>query len=265
MKVFIINQPGWIRCAVIVFILSVCASVKMRADPENIYRFESREFYHGLFDYGGRHHAAQRDPLLPLTDAEISLLKGEGLENPKPQDGFPYIEYTLKRMGIVRAIGFQKLDEWVPVLIDQALEIRLHKGNLQNLEFNYPCVWALAKIGEPSVDPIMKSFVSSDSFEKRGLLFRALEGIRGKDGAVQLLREQGIDVTGTIEGPTRPSKRGKRDEAVPARGSAIEIKLEKDKGTGLRDSYRDRMVWIVLLSMAAFLIATIRFLNGRRS
>jgi hypothetical protein len=195
------------KWAAIFCLIIACFIFRAWGSPTNIYDLEYRDFHHGLFDYGGRYNPEQRDPTLPLTDQEIAILKGNGFEHLNPQSGRAFVDYNLERMGVVRAVGFQKQEQWIPILIGKVAEIQTFKSNLQNLEFNYPCIWALAQIGEPSVEPIMEAFIRSENREHRGLLFRALEGIRGKEGAAKLLNERGIDINRRIDGPSRPSKR----------------------------------------------------------
>jgi hypothetical protein len=249
------------RLSVIVAIASF-ASLVSEAGTKQGYRFETRPFQHELFDYG-RVQADQRDPSLPLTAEEEALLKGEGFDGLTIRDGAPYIEYSLKRIGLVRAIGFQKQDKWIPLLIDRVVELNQHKASMQRLEVRHPCVWALAKLGEPSVEPILKAIGESDNLAQRQLLFRALEGIRGEDGAIQLIEERDIKIKRPDDSPSRPSKRGSHSAAHPDAGSASASQNSKAIQSSAPTNSRRWIIWVVLLLLFALAIASMRRLTSR--
>lgn len=165
-------------------------------------------FTHDLFGYG-RIQSAERDPAQLITDSEKVVLKGDGYEHLiVAMHGVEYIDYAWQRIGIVRAIGFQKQEQWIPLLVEKVTEIRWPKSSVQPAEVVFPCVWALAKIGEPSVEPVMKALASSRDLQERRLLVLAIVGIRGEAGAASLLKENGININLPFDGPSRPSKRG---------------------------------------------------------
>jgi hypothetical protein len=246
-----------IFCSIVAFLV-----FRVWSSPSNIYDLEYRDFHHGLFDYGGRFNPEQRDPTLPLTDQEISILKGVGFEHLDQHSGREFVDYNLKRMGVVRAIGFQKQEQWIPILIEKVAEIQTLKSNLQNLEFNYPCIWALAQIGEPSVEPIMEAFIRSENREFRGLLFRALEGIRGKEGAANLLSEKGVDLNRRTEGPSRPLKRDGPANAKRKLGEGYDGEGRPAQEFHGKSNMKSDFVWYSLILLALIFTVLIRKLKS---
>jgi hypothetical protein len=189
-------------------VLMVAVVFGMQGNTEARDDHEQDFFTHDLFGYG-RIQSAERDPAQLITDSEQAMLRGDGYEHLiVAMHGVEYIDYASKRVGIVRALGFQKQEQWIPLLIEKVTEIRWPKSSVQPAEVVFPCVWALAKIGEPSVEPVLKALASSRDLQERRLLVLALEGIRGEAGSARLLTENGININIPFEGPSRPPKRG---------------------------------------------------------
>jgi hypothetical protein len=220
-------------------------------------------FFHELFEYTNRPER-DRDPILPLTDAEVKILKGEGYEHLSVQRGMPFVEYAWKRVGIVRAIGFQKQEQWIPILIKKVGEIRWPKSSLEHTEIVCPCVWALAHIGEPSVEPVLKAVATSRNLRERRLLVLALEGIRGKAGAAQLLKERGIDISRPVDGASRPSRRGAHEAPESNTGNTSIVNGKNDPETGLAPNRSGRIIWVTLSMLVVLGITLIWRLKKRR-
>lgn len=207
---------------------------------------DTEVFTRELFTYG-RQAEVERDPSQALSRTDVALLKGDGYAHVTPMDGVKYIDFAWKRVGIVRAIGYQKQTQWVPTLIDEIDKIYWPKSSVQPPEVIYPCAWALAQIGEPSVEPVLKAIASSANSHRRGLLVLTLRGIRGEVGASQLLEDRGINVDKPIGGPSRPSKHGVNG----GRGvEAQNVSESSDKSGGDGNTfigYGPAIVWVVIV------------------
>lgn len=244
--------------------LTACAAFWMLATTNAQEKANQDFFVHDLFGYG-RSQAAERDPALPITDSEVKILKGEGYEHLSPRNGMPYINYTWERIGVVRAIGHQKQELWIPDLIEMVTVIEWPRGKILPAEVIFPCVWALAQIGEPSVEPVLKAIESSRNLRERRLLVLAIEGIRGKAGAAQLLKERGIDISRPVDGPSRPSRRGVHEATESHTGNASKVKGKNDKETDLSSKSRSRLIWAALPLLVVLGISLIWRLNKKRN
>ena len=202
------------------FVFSTLCSASENSDPDHDF------FHRELFGYG-RSEKDERNPLRPITDPEIKLLTGEGYEHLGREDGVLFLDYAWKRIGIVRAIGYQKQEQWIPTLIEKVQEIHWPKSSVEPKEVSFPCVWALAQIGEPSIEPVLEAIESSRELGKRQLLMLALEGIRGKVGASQLLKARNIEIKQPVEAFMEKSKnRGDKEES-----NSDQVALDNDKST----------------------------------
>lgn len=207
----------------ILLFVSVCFSEKIFAQEEN----NSDWFTHGVFSPSNL-----SDPILDaggeLSPTEISTLKGEDLKKIRKDGGVAPYQYYWMRVEVVRAIGIRKLHRWIPELIEYSDDIFFPKTGVDRPEVVWPCVWALAQIGEPSVEPILDAIKSTENVKKKSLLQLALEGVRGKEGAALLLKERGIDLSRPTEPIVRPEKRqsvvrDESDSAVPHASAHIQV------------------------------------------
>lgn len=204
-------------------------------------------FYHELFNYG-RIEGAERDPTLPITEAEAEIVRGEAMNY---REGVAAIKHAWQRVGIVRAIGYQKRVEWIPTLIEKTSEIYWPRSSVQRAEVVHPCVWALANIGEPSVEPILEAVAKSADLQQRKLLRLALEGIRGKKGAAALLQERGININLPINNQERPTRRDVSPTSDPEHESSGKAPSNSDPRMHQEIKGPSRMIW---LAMAFFLL-----------
>ena len=80
--------------------------------------------------------------------------------------------------------------EAISLLIDGLMKIRPFMVN-NTLDFaeTYPCMVALAQIGEPAVAPIAKRFETTLSDSERLVLLQTLVSIKGKEWVVTYLTQ----------------------------------------------------------------------------
>ena len=94
------------------------------------------------------------------------------------------------RVEAVKQLGEERSIEAIPLLIYGLMKIKpFVLNNALDLQESYPCMVALAQIGEPAVAPITKRFEATPSEQERQILLLTLVRIKGKEWVVSYLTQ----------------------------------------------------------------------------
>ena len=94
------------------------------------------------------------------------------------------------RVEAVKQLGKERSVKAIPLLIDGLMKIKpFMLNNALDLQESYPCMVALAQIGEPAVAPITKRFEATPSEQEQHMLLHTLVGIKGKEWVVSYLTQ----------------------------------------------------------------------------